>query len=71
MSVDNCWPHGEILEARSMSNCVAQISREVEIHKSMHHKNIVGFHGYFEDSDNVYIVLENCTNKVSVARRCQ
>lgn len=39
--------------------------REVEIHKSMRHKNVVGFHGYFEDSDNVYMILENCTNKVS------
>ena len=42
-----------------------QIAREVELHKHLNHQNVVGFHSYFEDSDNVYIVLEHCSRKVS------
>jgi len=39
--------------------------QEINIHRSVHHKHIVGFHGYFEDADNVYIVLELCRRRVS------
>ena len=35
---------------------------EVKIHKSLHHSNIVKFESYFEDTENVYILLELCTN---------
>ena len=41
-----------------------QIAREVELHRNLKHKNVVNFHSYFEDDDNVYIVLEICTKKV-------
>ncbi|KAG8224873.1 hypothetical protein J437_LFUL006467 [Ladona fulva] len=37
-----------------------KVTQEIEIHRSLNHKNIVHFHGYFEDSHNVYIVLELC-----------
>ena len=43
-----------------------QITREVELHKNLRHKHVVGFHSYFEDDENVYIVLEICTRKVSI-----
>lgn len=43
----------------------AQMIQEIEIHRSVNHKHIVGFHGYFEDVDNVYIVLELCRRRVS------
>ena len=33
---------------------------EVEIHKSLHHKNIVRFYGVFQDENYVYLVLELC-----------
>lgn len=36
---------------------------EVKIHKALHHTNIVRFEGHFEDNDNVYIILELCTNQ--------
>ena len=36
---------------------------EIKIHKSMSHINIVKFENYFEDNENVYILLEICKNK--------
>jgi polo-like kinase 1 len=39
--------------------------QEINIHRSVSHRHIVGFHGYFEDADNVYIVLELCRRRVS------
>lgn len=41
-----------------------QIVREVELHRDLKHKHVVEFHSYFEDDENVYIVLENCPRKV-------
>jgi polo-like kinase 1 len=35
---------------------------EIKIHKSMRHEGIVDFKTYFEDSENVYIMLEICHN---------
>ncbi|KAJ8305645.1 hypothetical protein KUTeg_016190 [Tegillarca granosa] len=40
-----------------------KIIREVELQKTLHHKHVVEFHSYFEDDENVYIVLENCSRK--------
>ena len=40
---------------------------EIQIHQEIHHGHIVGFHTYFEDKDNVYILLELCRNRV---RKC-
>lgn len=36
---------------------------EIRIHRSMHHQNIVGFEHFFEDAENVYILLEICQNQ--------
>lgn len=33
---------------------------EIKIHRSLVHKHIVGFNHFFEDHDNVYILLELC-----------
>jgi serine/threonine protein kinase len=35
---------------------------EIKIHKSMKNDYIVDFITYFEDSENVYILLELCPN---------
>lgn len=35
---------------------------EIRIHRSLHHPNIVGFEHFFEDAENVYILLELCHN---------
>ncbi|VDH94478.1 polo-like kinase 2 [Mytilus galloprovincialis] len=40
-----------------------KIVREVELHRDLKHKHVVEFHSYFEDDENVYIVLENCPRK--------
>ncbi|XP_033639138.1 serine/threonine-protein kinase PLK1-like [Asterias rubens] len=40
-----------------------KMSMEIAIHRSVHHKHIVGFHGFFEDDDNVYILLELCRRR--------
>ncbi|XP_022240062.1 serine/threonine-protein kinase PLK1-like isoform X2 [Limulus polyphemus] len=40
-----------------------KILREVEVHKLLEHKNVVGFICCFEDKENIYIILENCPRK--------
>lgn len=40
-----------------------KILREIDLHRKLQHKNIVRFHHFFEDDDNVYIILENCPRK--------
>ena len=42
-----------------------QMQQEVTIHQSLNHKHIVQFFSYFEDENNVYIVLELCGRRVS------
>ena len=36
---------------------------EIRIHRSLHHSNIVAFEHFFEDKQNVYILLEMCKNQ--------
>lgn len=43
-----------------------KMTSEIAIHKSLDHTNIVGFHGFFEDDDFVFVVLEICRRRVSV-----
>ena len=40
-----------------------RLIEEIMIHKKMHHPNIVKFEHFFEDGNNVYILLELCENK--------
>jgi len=40
-----------------------KLMSEIKIHRSLHHPNIVGFEHFFEDSENVYILLEICNNQ--------
>lgn len=42
-----------------------QIDREIELHRALHHKHIVHFYHHFEDKENIYILLEYCSRKVS------
>lgn len=39
-----------------------KLMSEIKIHRSVHHKGIVNFEHFFEDADNIYILLEICTN---------
>ena len=36
---------------------------EIEIHRSLSHNHVVGFHGFFEDKNHVYILLELCRRR--------
>lgn len=42
-----------------------KMSMEITIHKSLENPHVVGFHGFFEDDDFVYVVLEICRRRVS------
>jgi polo-like kinase 1 len=45
------------------SRAKQKLISEIKIHKSLHHPQIVAFEHYFEDPENVYILLEMCTNQ--------
>lgn len=40
-----------------------KIETEIELHKSLRQRHVVGFHGHFEDDQFVYILLELCSRK--------
>ncbi|XP_075292552.1 serine/threonine-protein kinase PLK1 [Opisthocomus hoazin] len=40
-----------------------KMSMEIAIHRSLAHRHVVGFHGFFEDADFVYVVLELCRRR--------
>ncbi|XP_050687603.1 serine/threonine-protein kinase PLK1-like [Eriocheir sinensis] len=40
-----------------------KMTQEICIHRSLKHKHLVSFHSYFEDPDNVYIILELCRRR--------
>ncbi|XP_044726621.1 serine/threonine-protein kinase polo isoform X1 [Chrysoperla carnea] len=40
-----------------------KMTQEITIHRSLNHKHVVGFHGFFEDIHNVYIILELCRRR--------
>lgn len=45
------------------SNQREKMSQEISIHRSLKHKNVVGFNSFFEDSKFVYIILELCRKR--------
>ena len=40
-----------------------KLINEIKLHKKLHHLNIVNFEHFFEDKENVYILLELCSNQ--------
>ena len=40
-----------------------KLINEIKLHKKLHHPNIVNFVRFFEDKENVYILLELCSNQ--------
>jgi polo-like kinase 1 len=55
----------KIIQKSSLTKSRARqkLISEIKIHKSLHHTNIVSFEHVFEDQENVYILLEICTNQ--------
>ena len=47
----------------TLARAKQKLISEIRIHRSLSHKSIVGFEHYFEDNDNVYILLEMCHNQ--------
>ncbi|KAI4502511.1 hypothetical protein M0802_002423 [Mischocyttarus mexicanus] len=47
----------------SKSNQREKMAQEIIIHQSLNHKNIVGFYEFFDDSQNIYIILELCRKR--------
>jgi len=45
------------------SRAKQKLMSEIKIHRSLHHANIVGFEHFFEDAENVYIILELCSSQ--------
>lgn len=43
-----------------------QIDKEIELHRMLNHRHIVQFYHYFEDRENIYILLEYCSRRVSI-----
>jgi len=41
-----------------------QLLAEIRIHRALQHRHVVRFDSYFEDKQNVYIMLEICKNQV-------
>ena len=39
---------------------LAQLTTEIRIHRSLKHTHVVDFRSYFEDKDNVYMIMELC-----------
>ena len=39
-----------------------KLTSEIKIHRSLDHENVVKFDRYFEDTENVYILLDICHN---------
>lgn len=40
-----------------------KMAMEIQIHRTLEHPNIVGFHSYFQDDLFVYVILELCEKK--------
>jgi len=56
---------GKVISKASLTKSRARqkLMSEIKIHRSLNHTNIVKFEHFFEDSENVYILLELCTNQ--------
>jgi len=46
----------------SKTRAKQKLMSEIRIHRSLHHENVCSFEHYFEDEENVYILLELCSN---------
>lgn len=59
---------GKIVSKKLMvkSNQKDKMAQEISIHRSLKHHHVVQFYSFFEDSMNIYIVLELCKRRVSI-----
>lgn len=57
---------GKIVSKKLMvkHNQKEKMTQEITIHRSLNHPNVVKFYSFFEDTFNIYIVLELCKKRV-------
>lgn len=61
---DHLKGHPHSLQGQGKSNTpLTQLASEIEIHKSIRSEFVVKYERSFEDSANVYIILELCPNQ--------
>jgi polo-like kinase 1 len=55
----------KLFEKKALTNerSRKKLINEIKLHKRLHHTNIVNFEHFFEDKENVYILLELCSNQ--------
>ena len=55
----------KVFEKKALINTRSKkkLISEIKLHKKLSHANIVNFQHFFEDKENVYILLELCTNQ--------
>ena len=55
----------KLFEKKALANTKSRkkLINEIKLHKKLHHQNIVNFEHFFEDKDNVYILLELSANQ--------
>ena len=59
LSAAKLIPKSSLTKARSRQ----KLMNEIKIHRSLHHENVVLFEHFFEDGDNIYLLLEICNNQ--------
>ncbi|KAM8930100.1 serine/threonine-protein kinase PLK3 [Pelodytes ibericus] len=52
-------PHSRVAKPHQREKIV----NEIDLHRELNHKHVVKFSHHFEDSDNIYILLEICSRK--------
>ncbi|XP_004678354.1 PREDICTED: serine/threonine-protein kinase PLK2 [Condylura cristata] len=52
-------PHSRVAKPHQRE----KIDKEIELHRILHHKHVVQFYHYFEDKENIYILLEYCSRR--------
>ena len=66
-------PLPRVASAEAPGSCAQQLYAEIAIHRSLSagggHPNVLNFIEWFEDEDNVYMILDLCKNRVSASCR--
>uniref|UniRef100_A0A5F8GZD4 Serine/threonine-protein kinase PLK2 n=1 Tax=Monodelphis domestica TaxID=13616 RepID=A0A5F8GZD4_MONDO len=52
-------PHSRVAKPHQRE----KIDKEIELHRILHHRHVVQFYHYFEDKENIYILLEYCSRR--------
>jgi polo-like kinase 1 len=56
---------GKIVSKKDLKTKIHKVKlfQEINIHRTLNHKHIVGFHEYFEDESYIYMILELCEKR--------